>query len=478
MRTRIGMLVAVGISALLLSRCSLIVGDLQECELPSDCPQDRTCSQGFCIRVPVGCRGNPDAGVLAVYGDTQGANPIRLGAVLSLTDTGGNPSDIDLQELNALVLALEQINTRGVGNGRSFALHVCDYASNAETHVPEITRYLTDRVGVPAVIVANSSGVLEAAKETQTRDVLLISPNATSNEITALNNPDGGVRLVWRTAPSDAIQGEVITDLLLGQSSFDAGVAGAGKVGIAYVNDAYGQGLKDNILGGLLGQREVQAAQFEREGDVAGAVSQLNTFDPDLTVLIGFPGDAQRLITLAASSTNLSRAAPHQWFFTDAVKDPALDEGITPPTEIEGNYGTAPAKGAGPAYFSFRSDFLSRFGVDANTYAFVEHDYDLMYVLALATAHAVGPNGQGPLTGTTLSAGLARLSDPGSTSFQVGVSTFTNARTALEGGAMINLEGASGSLQFDPARGEAPSPIELWQFRGGVIERAAVLEPQ
>ncbi|MDQ3262098.1 MAG: ABC transporter substrate-binding protein [Myxococcota bacterium] len=478
MRTRIGVLVAVGVSALLLSRCSLIVGDLQECELPSDCPQDRTCSQGFCIRVPVGCRGNPDAGVLAVYGEGEGTNTIPIGAALSLTDTAGNPSDIDLQELNALVLALEEINDRGVGNGRRFALHVCDYAANAEANVPDITRYLTDRVGVPAMIVANSSGVLRAAQETQPRDVLLISPNATSNEITALDNPDGGARLVWRTAPSDSIQGEVITELLLGQSSFDAGVAGTGKVGIAYVNDAYGQGLKDIIFGGLLGQREVQAAQFEREGDVSGAVSQLDTFNPDLTVLIGFPGDVQRLITLAASSANLSRAAPHQWFFTDAAKDPALDDGITPPTEIEGNYGTAPAKGAGVAYFSFRSSFLSRFGVDANTYAFVEHDYDLMYALALATAHAVGPNGQGPLTGTTLSAGLARLSDLGSSSFQVGPSSFTNARTALEGGALINLEGASGKLQFDPATGEAPSPIELWQFRAGVIEKVEVLEPQ
>ena len=64
------------------------------------------------------------------------------------------------------------------------------------------------------------------ADDTMQRDVLLMSPTATAKEVTALNNPDAGVRLVWRTSPSDNFQAKVIADVLTGASPFNAGLSG------------------------------------------------------------------------------------------------------------------------------------------------------------------------------------------------------------------------------------------------------------
>ena len=38
-----------------------------------------------------------------------------------------------------------------------------------------------------------------------------------------------------------------------------------------------------------------------------------------------------------------------------------------------------------------------------------------------------------------------------------------------------DIQGASGQLDFDPATGEAPGAIELWQVDGGVIKPVTVV---
>ena len=65
------------------------------------------------------------------------------------------------------------------------------------------------------------------------RQTPLISPSATSPEITEL--PDDG--FVFRTAPSDALQGQVLADAMEEEAGTDA------VVSVAARNDAYGEGI-------------------------------------------------------------------------------------------------------------------------------------------------------------------------------------------------------------------------------------------
>jgi branched-chain amino acid transport system substrate-binding protein len=57
--------------------------------------------------------------------------------------------------------------------------------------------------------------------------------------------------------------------------------------------------------------------------------------------------------------------------------------------------------------------------------------------------------------------GLTKVSS-GSEPVQLTSVKFTESANELANGRSIDVEGASGSLQFDET-GEAPSPIELWQ---------------
>ena len=86
--------------------------------------------------------------------------------------------------------------------------------------------------------------------------VLTISPTATCQEFRDYPaTSDGGTRLMWRTAPSDVIQGQAIANVLLGTSDYDAGFATRQNVGILYLSDAYGQGLNSSILTDLTATR-------------------------------------------------------------------------------------------------------------------------------------------------------------------------------------------------------------------------------
>ena len=78
-------------------------------------------------------------------------------------------------------------------------------ASRAATH-------LVDRVRVPVILGAGASGTtLTVAQEvTIPKGVLLFAPSATSPALTTLQ--DNG--LVWRSAPSDALQAVALVDAM------------------------------------------------------------------------------------------------------------------------------------------------------------------------------------------------------------------------------------------------------------------------
>lgn len=469
---RWAMALAGAVVAVTASRCSLIVGNFTECgEGLPPCGAGRVCQQGYCIQVPEGCRGElADAGIADVYGATDAGNAIRVGLLFNFTSGTGVVNASRLQQLHAVLLATEEINQRAGVGGRQFAIQVCDTKSD-NTLAQGQALWMADALAVKALIVPTSSAVVAMADEAISRDVLLMSPTATAREVEALNNPDGGVRLVWRTAPSDVIQARAIADLLNGTSSYNAGLSGVTRVGIAYVDDAYGQGL-NVALAGALPAKTVRSTFYNRGGDVDASVATLDGFNPDLTVLVGFPEDVGRMVTAASTAAQLSRASGHRWFFTDSAKDPGIVS-RSPAGELEGSYGTTPAQSSGPAYPAFQSRFLGKYGIDPIGFAFIAHSYDAMYAVALGAAHAVGSSGTNALTGSRIAEGLARIRS--GSPVAVGPTEFTTARGAIQGGGTVDLQGASGQLDFDPATGEAPGAIELWQVDAGTIRSVTVI---
>jgi branched-chain amino acid transport system substrate-binding protein len=390
---------------------------------------------------------------------SDAADAIVFGATLPLS-VAGAPEDAQVQLLNAMRLALDEINQRDGVAGRRFALAICDNAGEVARLKPQV-RWLIDSVRVPALVTSWSSLTLAAVNQTLPRGVLTVTADATSPELAAVPASDeAGVRLLWRTAPSDALQGAALARVVAGEGAVQ-------RVGIVYQDDPYGQGQAAVVVRALPRLRpglEVRAIQYPFRGDVASAVTQLAAWRPQLTVLIGFPLDGVRVLNLAARARTLTRAAGHRWFFSDGMKEPTLFAGLEHPEEIDGSRGIEPAPGRGAEARSFHSRFQARFLRDAANQTYAAHRYDAVYVLALAAAWAAGLDGRGELTGRRLAQGLLHLvAGP-----RIGLTpdTFTAAKARLQRGESIDVEGASGGLDFDRTSGGVEAAYQLWRIEG------------
>lgn len=457
----------------LLSGCSLIVGSdlisgpdggLVECSETVPCKGEGTvCRSGFCVPQPAGC--------FKRFGSDK-EDAIALGALFPLstsTQPDAGIDESDEQALNAARLALDEANKYRTGR-REFTLLMCDTAGD-EARTEEQARWLANDMQVAAILTAGSGQTRTAATVAVPKEVLVMSYSASSPALTRLPEANNGsVRLLWRTAASDVIQGRVIADLLLNDSRFSS----VRKVGILYVNDPYGQGLNAVIVERLLAvSRDYRSISYERrQADVTGSISQLDAYDPDITVLIGFNDDATRLIKVAATQPNLVQPG-HRWFFTDSVKDANLLTDDVVRSAVDATYGTGPAQGAGVAYGLFRDSFFSRYNKDPNLYAYTANAYDAMFLLTVAAAYA---DASGSVTGPRMVEALGQVSASSATSYQLTSPNFTTIVSELSAGRAVNVEGASGKLDFD-ANGEAPAPMELWQVQGSTFRTVSIIEP-
>ena len=137
--------------------------------------------------------------------------------------------------------------------------------------------------------------------------------------------------------------------------------------------------------------------------------------------------------------------------------------------------GTAPGVGLSATFGTFASRYEQTYDRDASAQSFLAHSYDAIYALALATAWASGQEGE--LNGTTLAQGLAQLSSPDAEITAVEAVNFSALQKALLAGEAVNLDGASGPLDFDPATGDVTGVIELWRVDGGSFSTVAVVTP-
>jgi branched-chain amino acid transport system substrate-binding protein len=432
---------------LLLGACSFTTAQgFKECTHDTQCLGSEVCLESYCIAMPDSCR--------KAAGDFSSGTSVAFAALLPLSvgvDGGADQSEV--QGERAIELVFADANQRTViKDGRKFALYTCDTAGTKDRLTAQ-AQFFTQQRKVPALFISGSSQVFVAQSATSAQGTLILSATATSPELSALFQSSGG--LVWRTAPSDLLQAKVMADFLLADPAFTA----ATRIGILAINETYGQGLSEAIATRLRGTRTVQVVPFDRSGDPTAAVAQLDAFSPSVTVLIGFPPDVRAVLQASATRFKLTRASGHRWLLTDSAKDPdSLTGGLS---ELSGSYGTAPAQGAGSAFPAFRDAFLARYSIDPETYSFTSHSYDAAYLLALASANAAA---LGPLTGKSLSDGLRLVSGAGAAVPMV-PSSFTTLAAALQAGTAVNVEGASGPLDFDGDAGFPSSPIELWQVQ-------------
>ncbi len=343
-------------------------------------------------------------------------------------------------------LAAEHVNAQGgiVGGTLSFvsgdttcadataAANAADKAVNTD----QVTAIIGALCSGATISAANNAGI--------PGNVVMISPASTSPSLTTLDDND----LVFRTAPSDAYQGDVMARLLLSK--------GIKEIAISYVNNDYGKGFADAL-----------AASFEENGGTVAASEGHEEGKADYRAGLGSLAatGAQNLVILAYASgsgqTVLRQAVESGDFTTYTGGDGMVgDEALTgiDAKAVEGMIATKPGSPevAGSTIYA---DLATAAGLDP-TSIFAPQAYDGTFILALA----VEKNGSSDRAG--LSAAVRSVSSaPGEVILP---GEWEKAVALLKAGKEINYEGASGSHEFDAA-GDVPGTIVEMVVKGGTF---------
>ena len=463
--------IAAGVS------CSLLVGGFKECDTEADCAGrisdagafNYICNTGYCLPIDKRC---------SILGPKTG-DAVVWGSIMPKTQANGQPHQWGPSWENAIKLAVDELNPpirTGIRN-KPIRVYACD-SQSSNTNAQSIAEYLVNTVKVPVILTDGSGETIAESRVTIPAGVLLMAGAATSPEITTLADlaPDGGsVGMVWRTTPSDALQAPVIARQILG----DGGTVP--KVFVFARDDAFGQGLASLFSATypvtLPDAGPAQSKYFVNPTDlstVTPALAAAETFRPEVMVVIGFPAELVAIVNGSASYPGLSSAS---WFFTQNAKFPGLFTQVTGGVPIEGARGTSPSAGydnSEPSLF-FRPKFEQTFGVPFNSVVDLANVWDATFLTAMATDYAIGKDGVA--TGVRMAEALTRVSMDGGLSIPLVPSRFNQGISELSAGRDVNVEGASGHLDFNNVTGEAPADYEVWKIVGQTFVTQYLVSP-
>ncbi len=443
--------------------CTLVT-NFSECEVDSDCHAKygprATCSEQVCD-VPTGRDDVTTEHCQEIIGDLE-SDTFLIGVLLPLT---GVEAGFGIPLLNAIETALTNFSSLEVDDGRNVALLVCDTQGENDVAL-EAAEQAVNQGRVTALIGPDfSSQTIEIAQEVAIpNEVLLVSPSATSVQITNLDDKN----LVWRTSPSDESQAEALAQLVTEFIARDS--PKTLEETTAWVlhaeGDAYGTGLQESLVElfpDTLNQ-SLTVAAYPEQWEEWFTESAAGFDPPDVVVLLG-----------AAESWDIAEAIDETFdttptfFFADAPRNPAEAE-LTDPS-LEGRIlGTAPQNVGDVSYTpytQFRLKYRTDHDEEPNELQFVANAYDALHVVVLAAA------GGGGIEGPELARGMAKLSSGEEVS--ANSQGASRAISILRDGGTVDFQGASGRLDFDESGDPSASKIVLWCFRDGGVPEAGVL---
>jgi ABC-type branched-subunit amino acid transport system substrate-binding protein len=297
-------------------------------------------------------------------------------------------------------------------------------------------------------------------------EIPLISPSATSPEITDL--PDNG--FVFRTAPSDAIQGSVLADAI----EEDEGGTDA-VISVAARNDAYGEGIATSFTeaweakgGSTTGEPILYDPELSSYNSEAGDIV---ADSPDLFVIIDFEEPYNEVGAALVRTGDFD--ATNMWT-TDGL---AFEDGVgSTSVPLDALAGASGSRPSGPedepaAAKAFDKLYKSAPGEPARG-TFDAQNFDAATLCVLA-AVAAGSN-----EGSAIAEQIQAVSGPPGDKYDY--TQMADAITALRNGDDIDFEGVSGPLDLDENGEPAIGFYDLYEYDDagefsvtGKVEKAA-----
>jgi ABC-type branched-subunit amino acid transport system substrate-binding protein len=304
---------------------------------------------------------------------------------------------------------------------------------------------------VVGIVGALSSGVTLAVAESVTlpNNVILISPASTNPLMTVLP-ADEGKDFLFRTCPSDALQGVVAGKLAASYNK---------TVSILYVNNAYGQGLAEVFTESFAkyGGKVLASVPHDEKAaeSYTAELKKALAGNPDRLLVYSYPEHAKVYVKEALEFYKYGR-----FLFCDGTKSSDIVDTVGAKA-LEGQKGTAPGTVGGAAFEKFNEYYKAEYG-QLPPKPFITNAYDGAAILGLA-AYAAKVKGL-ELTAANIRDHMRLVANPPGEVIIPG--EFEKAFALLKEGKPINYEGAAGSVDFDK-HGDVVTPIEIWAYRGG-----------
>ena len=303
---------------------------------------------------------------VALTAGIAAAEDIKIGVILGFT---GPIESLTPPMAQGAELAMSEVSESGALLGGSSVTAVRGDStcidSGAATAVAE--RQITSD-GVKGIMGADCSGVTGAilSNVALANGMVMISPSATSPGLSTAE--DNG--LFFRTAPSDARQGVVMTEVLMEN--------GIKEVAVTYTNNDYGKGLADSFQAAFEsagGTVTINAAHEDGKADYSAEVGALAAAGGDRLVVAGYVDQGGSGIVRAA----LDSGAFDTFHFPDGMISATLVNNFG--SEIDGSTGQVPGtNSAGAGLFAAMSTDA---GFDG-TAPFVAESYDAAALIMLA----------------------------------------------------------------------------------------------
>ena len=207
------------------------------------------------------------------------AEDVKIGILIGFT---GPIESLTGHMANAAEQAMAEVNASGKAlNGWNFVSDRGDSTCGDAAAATAAAERLVTADGVKGIVGADCSGATGAVLQNVARPngIVMISPSATSPALSTAED-DG---LFFRTAPSDAREGEVMAEVLTEH--------GVKSIALTYTNNDYGKGLADAIAtsftakGGVV---TINASHEDGKADYSAEVAALAAAGGDLLVVAGY----------------------------------------------------------------------------------------------------------------------------------------------------------------------------------------------
>ena len=385
------------------------------------------------------------AATLALAGAAS-AEVVKLGVLIGFT---GPIESLTSHMAAAAEMAMAEVNASGKAANTYASVRGDSTCTDSAAATAAAERMITAD-GVKGIIGADCSGVTGAVLQNVARPngIVMVSPSATSPALSTAED-DG---LFFRTAPSDAREGEVMGGILKEK--------GVKSIALTYSNSDYGKGLAEAIAAGFQAQGGTVTINMPHEdgkADYSAEVASLAAAGGDLLVVAGYLDQGGKGIIQAS----LDSGAFSTFGLPGGMVGDSLPAAIGP--ALDGSYGQVAQSDSPGAATLTEMGKTNATAFDATSpYSMESYDAAALIMLAMEAAKSTDSK--------VYSAKIMEIANGPADGSGVKImpGELGKALELIAAGTAIDYDGASGVTLIGP--GESAGRYKQFEIKGGKYE--------